>query len=263
MAYAGTQGDGIIRTASGRDTYAPDGLGMPAKDYDEEIATSEVPSRATSDRYAPITERLHRSNSSDTEKGFDEDFAMATRSKSFAENMDEDDKDELNRILTSLSRHKTSSSITRKDTITGLKEDDPVFDPNNKEFDLYKYLRLFMRDLQADGRETKTAGIVFKNLSVSGSGAALQLQSTVSDFLLAPFRVRELFSGSKSRKQILHKFDGVLKSGELLIVLGRPGSGCSTFLKTLCGELTGINVDDGSVVHYNGMSRYLVSQVIL
>lgn len=265
MAFAGSRGDGIIRTASGRETYAPDGLGgretyvpdglgAPAtKEYEDEIAVSEEPSRETSERYAPITGHRHRRNSSDTEKGSDEDFAMATRSKSFAENMDMDDKDELNKILTTLSRHQTrSSTLRRKDTISGLNEDDPVFDPGHKDFDLYKYLRSFMRDLQADGRETKKAGIVFKNLSVSGSGAALQLQSTVADLVLAPFRVREFFSSSKSHKQIIDKFDGVLKSGELLIVLGRPGSGCSTFLKALCGELTGLTVDKGSVVHYNG-----------
>ncbi|KAE9968334.1 hypothetical protein BLS_005903 [Venturia inaequalis] len=256
MAYAGTKGDGIIRTASGHETYAPDGLGTPQREYEEEIAPSEDPSRATSERYAPITGHLYRRNSSDTEKGSDEDFTMATRSKSFTENMDTDDKDKLNRILTSLSQHQTrSSTLRRNDTISGLKEDDPVFDPSHKDFDLYKYLRLFMRDLQADGRETKKAGIVFRNLSVSGSGAALQLQSTVSDFVLAPFRLRELFSSSKSHKQIIDKFDGVLKSGELLIVLGRPGSGCSTFLKTLCGELTGLTVDKGSVIHYNGIPQ--------
>lgn len=252
MAYAGHQGSGIIRTSSGRETYAPDGLGTPSKEYEEEIASS---SRAASERYAPITGQVKRHNSSDTEKGDDGGFAMATRSKSFAENMGSDDKDELNRIFTALSRKQTGgSTLQRKDTITGLSDDDPVFDPDNKDFDLYKYLRLFMRNLREDGRETKRAGIVFKNLSVSGSGAALQLQSTVADFLLTPFRFRELFSSGKSHKQIISRFDGLVKSGELLIVLGRPGSGCSTFLKTLCGELTGLNVDDGSTLHYNGMS---------
>lgn len=257
MAYAGTQGDGIVRSASGRETYAPDGLGVPAKEKEEheEMAASEETSPATSERYAPITQHINQSrNSSETEKGSDDDFAMASRSKSFAENMQSDDKHELNRILTSLSRRQTTSSdLQRKDTISGLEHDDPVFDPGSKDFDLYKYLRFFMRQLQAEGRESKQAGIVFKNLSVSGSGAALQLQSTVADFFLAPFRFRELFSGGNSHKQIISRFDGVLKSGELLIVLGRPGSGCSTFLKTLCGELTGLKVDDGSVLHYNGM----------
>jgi ATP-binding cassette, subfamily G (WHITE), member 2, PDR len=259
MAYAGTGGGGIVRTASGRETYGPDGLDPEKSQELEEVETSERPRRASSQRYAPITGHLKRTFSSDTEKADDAEFAMAIRSKSFSQNIQPHDLNELNRIFTKLSRKGTGLSgdldgISRKNTIAGLSDDDPVFDPSSKDFDLYKYLRLFMRNLRDDGRETKKAGIVFKNLSVSGSGAALQLQKTVADMFLTPFRFRELFSSSKLHKQIINQFDGVLKSGELLIVLGRPGSGCSTFLKTLCGELTGLDVDKGSVVHYNGQS---------
>ena len=49
--------------------------------------------------------------------------------------------------------------------------------------------------------------------------------------------------------------EGTIGAGELLIVLGRPGSGCSTFLKTICGETHGLNVNDGSVIHYDGASH--------
>ena len=70
---------------------------------------------------------------------------------------------------------------------------------------------------------------------------------------MAPLRPGEFFStGRKQHKQIIRNFNGALKSGELLIVLGRPGSGCSTFLKSICGEMHGLEMDDGSVVHYNG-----------
>ena len=254
MAHTGTEGSGLFRTASRHEIHAPDEMATSSKDYGEEVTASEGHSRAASERYAPITGNLKRRFSSDTEKGDDEEFAMASRSKSFAENMDSEDKNELNRILTALSQKQTNrSSLQRRDTLAGLSDDDPVFDPGNKDFDLYKYLRLFMRNLRDDGRESKKAGIVFKNLSVSGSGAALQLQKTVADMFLTPFRFREMFSSGNSHKQIISKFDGVVKSGELLIVLGRPGSGCSTFLKTLCGELQGLNVDDGSILHYNGV----------
>ena len=54
---------------------------------------------------------------------------------------------------------------------------------------------------------------------------------------------------------ILNGFDGLLQPGELLIVLGRPGSGCSTLLKTMCGELHGLHVEDGSIVHYDGIPQ--------
>jgi ABC-type multidrug transport system ATPase subunit len=70
---------------------------------------------------------------------------------------------------------------------------------------------------------------------------------------MAPFRATEYF-GKSDRKQILHSFDGIIKAGELCVVLGRPGSGCSTLLKTLTGELHGLDTDD-SILHYNGIMQ--------
>lgn len=41
-------------------------------------------------------------------------------------------------------------------------------------------------------------------------------------------------------------------SGEMLVVLGRPGSGCSTLLKTISGETDGFFVDPTSEINYQG-----------
>lgn len=98
----------------------------------------------------------------------------------------------------------------------------------------------------------RRAGIVFKNLKVCGSGAAINVQKNVGSLLMAPLRFREFF-GKAPEKTILNDFNGVLKSGEMLIVLGRPGSGCSTFLKSLMGELHGLDMKPQSEIHYNGL----------
>jgi ABC-type uncharacterized transport system fused permease/ATPase subunit len=62
-------------------------------------------------------------------------------------------------------------------------------------------------------------------------------------------------SGSKSQAavNILKGLDGALCSGELLLVLGKPGSGCSTFLKTLAGHTDGLRVNDRSKLSYRGV----------
>lgn len=97
---------------------------------------------------------------------------------------------------------------------------------------------------------------MFKNLTVSGTGDAVQLQQTVASVLAGPLKPAEfLHLGKKTPKTILHSFDGLVKHGELLIVLGRPGSGCSTLLKTLCGETNGLLLDRGSVISYDGISQ--------
>ena len=97
----------------------------------------------------------------------------------------------------------------------------------------------------------RRAGIVWKNLKVCGSGSAINLQKNVGSLFMAPLRFGEFF-GKSQEKTILNEFDGVLKSGEMLVVLGRPGSGCSTLLKTLMGELHGLDMKSQSEIHYNG-----------
>ncbi|KAG9564768.1 putative ABC multidrug transporter, partial [Aureobasidium melanogenum] len=128
-------------------------------------------------------------------------------------------------------------------------------DPDAKDFSLEKWLRAFIKDFDAEELKATRAGIVWKNLSVSGSGAALQYQDTVGSIALKPFQMLKSVFTHSEPKHILRNFNGNLKSGELLIVLGRPGSGCSTFLKTLCGESHGLTIEEGSEIHYNGISQ--------
>lgn len=88
-----------------------------------------------------------------------------------------------------------------------------------------------MRMMNEKGVRMLKSGFVFKNLRVTGTGSSLQYQHTVSSVMTAPLRIGELFKKGKERV-ILKNFEGVVKAGELVVVLGRPGSGCSTFLKT-------------------------------
>lgn len=149
-----------------------------------------------------------------------------------------------------------ANDLERRDTLHGIEYGDPVLDPASDKFDSYKWARMLVRTMDEEGVKRRRAGFVFKNLSVAGSGAALQLQKNVGSLFLAPVRLNEYVSfGRKAEKQILRNFDGVLKSGEMLVVLGRPGSGCSTFLKTIAGELHGLDFDKNSTIHYNGISQ--------
>jgi ATP-binding cassette, subfamily G (WHITE), member 2, PDR len=170
--------------------------------------------------------------------------------------MDEQDQQELQRIATGISQRRRQSFATVPSRIPTISEEDPALDPTNKAFDLSKWLPAFMHQLQEAGVGPKSAGVAFKNLSVYGTGAALQLQKTVADIIQAPLRIGEhLKSGKKEPKRILHSFDGLLRGGETLIVLGRPGSGCSTLLKTMTGELEGLHLGEESMITYNGITQ--------
>jgi len=149
------------------------------------------------------------------------------------------------------------NSMHRRDTLEGIEIGDPVLDPTSEKFDHYKWARMMLKLMDKEGfPRPPSTGVVFENLNVSGSGSALQYQSNVGSVLLAPFRPQEYLSFIRSgpEKQILRNFDGLLRSGELLLVLGRPGSGCSTLLKTLSGELHGLKLRKSSEIQYNGIS---------
>lgn len=162
------------------------------------------------------------------------------------------DREELSRIASTFSQRR--ASLGRQNTVDLLPQDDPRLDPSNPKFEPYLFARKAMRMMDEEGIQPQRASVVFKNLNVQGYGSALQLQETVGSLLTKPLRVRELFhSGQSNQKKILRNFDGVLKSGELLMVLGRPGSGCSTFLKSITGELHGLELQKDSVIHYSGI----------
>lgn len=109
--------------------------------------------------------------------------------------------------------------------------------------------------LQANGIAIKRAGFAFRDLSVCGWQSSLATQADVGSVLTAPFRPWEYLSiRSRYRRRILDGFDGFVNSGELLLILGKPGAGCSTFLKTISGEMSGLELVEGSSINYNGIS---------
>ncbi|KAG8631234.1 hypothetical protein KVT40_000374 [Elsinoe batatas] len=50
------------------------------------------------------------------------------------------------------------------------------------------------------------------------------------------------------------EISGMVKPGEMLLVLGAPSSGCSTFMKTITGQTQGLSVKEGSSLNFQGLS---------
>lgn len=172
--------------------------------------------------------------------------------------IDESDRQELRRLATARSHARRASiaSIAESETPLPPEATDPALDPSSGKFDLSKWLKHIVGELRKEGLTVTNTGVSFRSLQVTGTGDAIQYQQTLGSLLKAPFRLGEFFSfGKKKPKTILHKFDGLLKSGELLVVLGRPGSGCSTLLKTMTGQLHGLTLSQESLIHYSGMPQ--------
>ena len=117
--------------------------------------------------------------------------------------------------------------------------------------------RMFGKKRQNNSEETKHVGLVFKNLTVKGMGLGAALQPTLSGpFLALPRLLQGLFSGGLRKiagkppvRTILNDFTGCVRPGEMLLVLGRPGSGCSTFLKVLANQRFGYESIEGDVTY--------------
>lgn len=117
--------------------------------------------------------------------------------------------------------------------------------------------RMFGRARQEHSEEEKTrhSGVVFRNLTVKGVGLGASLHATVGDlFMGLPRTIKTLLrrgpkaaSGKPPVRDLLSSFDGCVRPAEMLLVLGRPGSGCSTFLKAFCNQREGFEAVEGDV----------------
>lgn len=178
-----------------------------------------------------------------------------------------------------LARTFSRNSIARAPQGANLfRTDEPALDPSSPEFDAKRWatelLHAFSHDPEKYARHT--VGVSYCNLGVYGFGRPTDYQKDVLNVLArAPLMARDLLSKRGTKIQILRDFEGVVKRGEMLLVLGRPGrsvpgflleltstvliandasrSGVSTLLKTIAGQTRGLYLDEGSQFNYQGV----------
>jgi ATP-binding cassette, subfamily G (WHITE), member 2, PDR len=103
----------------------------------------------------------------------------------------------------------------------------PDLDPQSSNFNSRRWVKN-MLDVCArdpDRYPRRSAGVSFRNLNVFGYGSAVDYQTTVSNMWLKGVGWLQgvLGSGKNVRIDILRNFEGFVRSGEMLVVLGRPG----------------------------------------
>ncbi|GIJ87067.1 hypothetical protein Asppvi_005969 [Aspergillus pseudoviridinutans] len=158
---------------------------------------------------------------------------------------------DLARILSQ--RSNTARQALPSTTVKLTYLDDPL-DPNSPNFSLQEWLKSIVSKKSQQGIPSPATSVMFRDLDVFGSGSWVKLQETVITSIIASLRLREIFNPERNeKKKILSGFNGILKGGELLMVLGRPSSGCSTLLKTICGEHQGLTVGKDSKISYCGV----------
>ncbi|KAL2689041.1 hypothetical protein Neosp_003092 [[Neocosmospora] mangrovei] len=132
-------------------------------------------------------------------------------------------------------------------------------DPGSPNFDARAWVKAFVKlDESEDGSAPpRSLGVAFRDLNVFGWGTGAEHQKSVVDYPLDLVKslVDLLSPRRKRRVDILRNFEGVVEEGELLLVLGPPGSGCSTLLKTIAGETAGLEVDPQSYMNFRGIEE--------
>ncbi|OBT59510.1 hypothetical protein VE04_00545 [Pseudogymnoascus sp. 24MN13] len=132
-----------------------------------------------------------------------------------------------------------------------------ALDPNGSAFEARAWTKavLALRSKDPGKYAERTIGVAFRDLNAYGFGVPTGYQQTVGNVWLGVLGLVRKHLGTGKRKiEILRSLDGIVEAGEMLVVLGPPGSGCTTFLKTISGETHGFSVDERSHLNYQGIS---------
>ncbi|KAF7553419.1 hypothetical protein G7Z17_g3662 [Cylindrodendrum hubeiense] len=120
------------------------------------------------------------------------------------------------------------------------------------------------RDAQS-GFPLKELGITWQNLTVQAVSAEAAIHDNIITQFNAFQKIQEL-RHKQTLKTILDNSHGCVKPGEMLLVLGRPGSGCTTLLNILANQRRGYASVSGDV-HYGSMdateAEHYRGQIIL
>ncbi|KFY20922.1 hypothetical protein V491_03314 [Pseudogymnoascus sp. VKM F-3775] len=204
--------------------------------------STAAPSRTESERYPTAQSHI------------DTNFSQLEKTLTKQEREEKAQDEELHELARRFTRQ-SRASVYDKNPFES--DEDSILNPNSPNFQPRAFTKSVL-NLQARDPEKwkqRTAGFAFKDLNVYGFGSATDYQKTVGNVVLQAIGMaKKLFGRGKPGKiDILRHMDGVVNHGEMLVVLGPPGSGCSTFLKTIAGETHGFYIDDKSQINYQGI----------
>ncbi|KAG2197666.1 hypothetical protein INT47_002373 [Mucor saturninus] len=150
--------------------------------------------------------------------------------------------EEIRRELTQQSRVSRRKSLSPGEAEKG----------DVKDFDLTDFLTDQNDQGQAAGFHPKHMGVVWKDLVVQGLGADAKTIDTNWTWIRDTIKFWKWGKHEGTDFTILKGNDGFCKDGEMLLVLGRPGAGCTTLLRVIANMRSSYTNIGGSV-HYGGI----------
>ena len=140
----------------------------------------------------------------------------------------------------------SSSFLGRQRSRVYEDSDDEKAGPIGADWSMIPDIRAFADQSKKDNVKSRKLGVTWKNLTVKGVGADSAINENVGSQFNIPKIVKEARQGAPLRT-IIDNSHGCVKPGEMLLVLGRPGAGCTTLLKMLGNRREGYAEVDGDV----------------
>ncbi|KAB5513070.1 ABC-2 type transporter-domain-containing protein [Coniochaeta sp. 2T2.1] len=123
---------------------------------------------------------------------------------------------------------------------------------DDSDWALKPNIAAFKQRAKTSGFPDRELGVTWQNLNVEVAAA----DAAVHENIVSQFNVPKLIQESRHKpplKAIIDNSHGCVKPGEMLLVLGRPGSGCTTLLNMIANKRRGYATVSGDV-HYGSMS---------
>jgi ABC-type multidrug transport system ATPase subunit len=130
------------------------------------------------------------------------------------------------------------------------------------DFELGQFMREGHFEKRTEDGSMKKVGVIYEHLTVKGVGSTSSFVRTVPDAVLGTFGpdlyhlLTRFFPLLRFRqpptRTLIQDFTGCVRNGEMMLVLGRPGAGCSTFLKAITNNRESFAAVEGEV-SYGGI----------
>ncbi|CAI6094480.1 unnamed protein product [Clonostachys chloroleuca] len=166
----------------------------------------------------------------------------------------EDTVTELHRVISKQTKHAEPDTSTT-----------PAFE------DFEKYLRSTQENAETQAKKPQPVplSVCFKSITTYGRQGGPKSVKTLKDAIWRTLTLQDIYEATLKRlifpdrvengQALIRDFSGVVRNGQMMLVLGNPGSGCSTFLRTIGGEHDSFLGVNGSI-DYSGLSLEEVSK---
>lgn len=202
----------------------------------------------------------HNESEKVNENGLRRTDSVLGSDEDFDDNNDESRRLHLVRTITALSNKNSSDQLDSlsRHISRQITNKEGEFTMKMEEFSLLRILSNFVYFARKQGLAMRCSGVSFQDLCVYGNDESFAIVPTVLDLLKGPIGgIQQAVSKMRTpKKTILNNLNGFAKPGEMVLVLGRPGAGCTTFLKSLTGTDFDLYKGVEGDIRYDGLTQH-------